>query len=147
MPDLAGEVPFEAAERFQFGLSFGLFALDVGAGVGVPGDSPQRDDVDRPVELAVTAAVQSVADRFAGVGRDRGGAGVPGEARVGWEPFGAGGVADDVAAVIGPQPCSFSSAGHWALISAVSSERSSRSSRVIWPIRLRISFATRTCGL
>jgi hypothetical protein len=58
-----------------------LFAVDVGAGAGVPGDAAQRDDVDRAVQLSVTAAVQAVADRFAGVGRDRRGAGMSGEAR------------------------------------------------------------------
>jgi hypothetical protein len=71
VPDLAGDVAFEAADRFELGLAFCLFALDVGAGVGVPGDSAQRDDVDRPVELAVTAAVQAeriVLPELAGIG-------------------------------------------------------------------------------
>jgi hypothetical protein len=80
MPDLAGDVAFEAADGLELGLAFGLLALDVGAGGGVPGDAAQRDDVDRAVELSVAAAVQSVADGVAGGGRDRRGAGVSGEA-------------------------------------------------------------------
>ena len=51
--------------------------------------------MDRAVELAVTAAVQAVADCFAGAGWDRGGAGVSGEARFAAEALGAGGAADD----------------------------------------------------
>ena len=77
--DLAGDVAFEAADRFAFGLAFCLLACDVGAGLGVPRDSAQGDDVDRAVELSVTAAVQPVADRLAGAGRDRGCASVAGK--------------------------------------------------------------------
>ena len=56
--------------------------------------SGDRDDVQRAVELAVAAAVEPV---LRGVGRgapDRRGAGLQREARVGREPFGAGGAAD-----------------------------------------------------
>jgi hypothetical protein len=78
--DVSGDVAFEAADRFGFGFAFWLLVVDVGAGGGVRGDSAERDDVDRAVELSVAAAVQSVAGCFAGVGGDRRGAGVPGEA-------------------------------------------------------------------
>jgi hypothetical protein len=36
LPDAAGEVALEAAERFFARLAFGLFAFEVGGGVGVP---------------------------------------------------------------------------------------------------------------
>jgi hypothetical protein len=52
-PDAAGEVAFEAADRFAFGLAFGCLSLEVGAGGGVPVALGERDDVDRAVELAV----------------------------------------------------------------------------------------------
>ena len=35
VPDVAGDVTFEAANRFQLRLSLGLSALEVGAGGGV----------------------------------------------------------------------------------------------------------------
>jgi hypothetical protein len=65
--------------------------------------------VDRAVELAVAATVQPVALGVARARRDRGGASVPREARVGREALCAGGVADDdrggdrPAAVLGQQ--------------------------------------------
>ena len=95
MPDLSGDVAFEAPDRFEFGLAFGLFAVDVGAGVGIQLGAAERDDVDRAVQLPVTAAVQAVAVGFSGAGGDRCGAGVPGEARFAAEPLRAGGAADD----------------------------------------------------
>jgi hypothetical protein len=49
LSDLAGEVAFEAADRFELGLSFGLFALEVGAGGGVELGSAQGDDVEGSV--------------------------------------------------------------------------------------------------
>jgi hypothetical protein len=60
----------------------------------LPGSRPdlasgEDDLVEGPVELSVAAAVEPVADRLAGGGRDRGGAGEPGE----------GGLADETAAV------------------------------------------------
>jgi hypothetical protein len=56
-PDAAGEVAFEAADGFALGLAFGVFAIQVGAGLGVSPGARERDDVDRAVELAVPAAV------------------------------------------------------------------------------------------
>jgi hypothetical protein len=85
----------EAADRFLLGLPFGVQAVEVDAGGWVGARTGERDDVKRSVELAIAAAVQSVAFGVAGAGGDRGGARVPGEARVGREPLGAGGVADD----------------------------------------------------
>ena len=35
VPDAAGEVAFEGADCFAAGLAFGLFAVEVGGGVGV----------------------------------------------------------------------------------------------------------------
>jgi len=57
VPDAPGDVPFEAADRFELALAFGVFALEVGLGHGVGACAGERDDVDRAVELAVTAAV------------------------------------------------------------------------------------------
>jgi hypothetical protein len=54
-------VTFEASERFELGLAFGLFAVEVGAGRGIGLDAGESDDVDRAVELSVTAAMESVA--------------------------------------------------------------------------------------
>ncbi|HTP19038.1 MAG TPA: hypothetical protein VMJ65_05505 [Solirubrobacteraceae bacterium] len=82
VPDLAGDVALEAADRFELGLSFGLSALEVGAGGGVELGSAERDDVGRSVWLSVAAAVQAVADGFAGAGGNQGGAGVSGEPRL-----------------------------------------------------------------
>src|SRR5205807_8292189 len=95
VPDLASDVPFEASDRFAFGLAFFDFAFDVGTGFGIPRHPAQGDDVDRRVQLPVAAAMQTVTDRFARAGWDRCGAGVPGEARFVSEPAGAGGPADD----------------------------------------------------
>jgi hypothetical protein len=82
-PDAAGEVTFEAADGFELGLAFGVFAIQVGTGLGVSPGTRKRDDVDRAVELAVSAAVQPVALSVAAGGGDRGGAGVAGEVPVG----------------------------------------------------------------
>ena len=86
---------FEAADGFELGLAFGVFASEIGAGLGIGLGSGERDDVDRAVELAVAASVQSVALGVPTAGRDGSGAGVPGEVSVGREPLSAGGVADD----------------------------------------------------
>ena len=52
---------FEAADRFAFALAFGLFAFEVGPCSGVVAGLGDRDSVERGVELAVAAAVESVA--------------------------------------------------------------------------------------
>ena len=68
-----------------------------------------RDDVQRVVELAVPAAVEPVLGALPGGAGDRRGPGLQREARVGAEPLGAGGVADQdrrgqrAAAVLGEQ--------------------------------------------
>jgi hypothetical protein len=76
-------VAFETANRFEPGLAFGVFAIQVSAGLGVSPGARERDDVQGAVELAVPAAVQSVALGVAAGGGDRGGAGVAGEVPVG----------------------------------------------------------------
>ena len=86
---------FEAADGFELGFALGVFASEVGAGLGVGVGAGESDDVDRAVELAVPAAVQSVALGVAAAGRDGGGAGVPGEVPVAGKALRAGGVADD----------------------------------------------------
>jgi hypothetical protein len=54
-------VAFEAAERFFAGFAFGLFAGELGGGVGIPVRFVDREAVKRAVELTVAAAVQAVA--------------------------------------------------------------------------------------
>jgi hypothetical protein len=88
-------VPLEAADRFSFGLAFAVSAVEIRAGRGFGAGAGERDDVQRAVELTVTAAVQPVALGVAGAGWDRSGTGVAREARVGREPLSAGGVPDD----------------------------------------------------
>ena len=59
--DGAGEESFEAADRFAAALAFGPFALEVVAGRRVVAGLGDRDPVEGGVELAVAAAVESVA--------------------------------------------------------------------------------------
>jgi hypothetical protein len=57
----ACEVSFEAAQCFLGGLAFGVFASDVRARLRVIAGAGDRNDVQRVVELAVTAAVEPLA--------------------------------------------------------------------------------------
>jgi hypothetical protein len=57
----ADEESFQAADRFAATLAFGSLPLEVGAGAGVVARLCDRDSVERGVELAVAAAVESVA--------------------------------------------------------------------------------------
>jgi hypothetical protein len=75
----AGEVAFEAADGLAAGLAFADPAFDVGDRGRIDSASGDEDLVEGAVELAVSAAVESVADRLAGGGGDRGGAGEAGE--------------------------------------------------------------------
>jgi hypothetical protein len=52
---------FEAADRFAAGLPFGLLALEVGVRGWVDACLRDRDPVEGGVELAIAAAVESVA--------------------------------------------------------------------------------------
>ena len=58
--DAAGEVALEDAPDFAVGLAFGAPPVDVGAGAGVVDHSDHRNDVQRSVQLPVSAAVESV---------------------------------------------------------------------------------------
>ena len=86
VPDAAGEVALEAADRFAAGLAFGLLAGEVGGGVGVQAALGDGEAVQRAVELAVAAVVEAVAvgsPEEAGMGAGAGGPrelGVAGEA-------------------------------------------------------------------
>ena len=106
--EVAREVALERAERSFLGLALGLFASEVFLGGGVALGAGGRDHVQRVVELAVPAAVEPMLGALPGGARDRRGPGLQREARVGAEPFVAGGVADQDRAVTGPQPCSAS---------------------------------------
>ena len=103
--------------------------------------------MDRAVELPVTAAVQSVAGGVAGAGRDRGGAGVPGEARFGAEPLGAGGVADDDRGGDGPAAALVEQLRAVRLDQRLELGEQLLLFSVISLIRFRFAFATRSCGL
>jgi hypothetical protein len=59
--DDADEESFEAADGFASALAFGLFAFEIGLGPGMVAGLSDRDPVERGVELAVAAAVESVA--------------------------------------------------------------------------------------
>jgi hypothetical protein len=78
-PDAAGEVSFEAADRFARAFAFAASACDVVAGLGVAAGAGDDDAVKRGVDLTVAALVESLALRVAGAGRDRRHAGRAGE--------------------------------------------------------------------
>ena len=59
--EVAGELSFDAAACFAWGLAVAEEALVVGGGFGVVADAVERDHVEGPVELAVAAAVEPVA--------------------------------------------------------------------------------------
>ena len=57
----AGELAFEATDRFAAALAFGLFALEVSARGRMNARLRDRDPVEGRVELPVAAAVEAVA--------------------------------------------------------------------------------------
>jgi hypothetical protein len=59
--DDAGELAFEAADRFAAALAFGLFAFEVGARGRMDACLGDSDPVEGGVELAVAAAGEAVA--------------------------------------------------------------------------------------
>ena len=91
---VACEVALEAAHRLHAALALGFLALQVGSGLGVDSPTGDRDNVQRPVELAVAATVETVTLVAAGGDRDRCDAGGPGEVRVAWETLRARGLPD-----------------------------------------------------
>ena len=56
--EVAREVALEGSQRSLLGLALGLFASEVLLGGGVALRAGDRDDVQRVVELSVSAAVQ-----------------------------------------------------------------------------------------
>jgi len=97
VPDAAGEVALEAADRFAVGLAFGSFASDVVLGLWVAARAGDGDAVNGGVELAVAAAIEAVALRCAGARGDRRDAGGARELCVGGEAASAGDLADELA--------------------------------------------------
>ena len=61
LPDAACEVALEAADRFAVGLAFGLLAGDELHRLGVAAGAGDGDAVDGRVDLAVAAAIESLA--------------------------------------------------------------------------------------
>ena len=94
--DSAGEVAFEAAERFAAAFSFGLFTLEVGAGRRMMASLGDRDPVQRAVELTVAGAVQAVALLTAAGSVERGGSGMQRELGIAAEAFDAGGLGEQL---------------------------------------------------
>jgi hypothetical protein len=95
VPDAAGEVAFEAAQRFAGALAFASFALEVGLRLGVAAGAGDGDAVQRRVELAVAAAVEALSAGLARADRDGRDAGRAGELGVGGETGDAGDLADE----------------------------------------------------
>src|SRR5436190_22029903 len=87
--EVSGEVALQAARGLAAAFPFLDSTLDVVDRRSVRAAAGNDDLVECPVELSVAAAVEPVADPLAGRGRDRGGAGEPGEC----------GLADHTAAV------------------------------------------------
>jgi hypothetical protein len=96
VPDVAGEVSFEAAQRLACALAFGAFAVEVGARFGVTAGAGDGDAVKRRVELAVAAAVEALSAAAAGANGDRGDTGGSRELGVGGEALDAGGLTDQL---------------------------------------------------
>jgi hypothetical protein len=66
MTAIAGQVyrrldALQTPQRLHAALAFGSLSLQVGAALGVPLSTRDRDDVQGAVDLAVAAAVQAVA--------------------------------------------------------------------------------------
>ena len=141
---MAGEVAFEAADGFSFGFAFGCFSVEVEPGGGIGSCSAEGDDVDRSIELAVAAAVQSVATGVTGAGGNRGGSGVSGERGLGGEALRACRVADQDRGGDSPAAALSQQLGLCSWISPVSSASSSDSWRLIWEIRVSMALAIRT---
>jgi hypothetical protein len=60
LPDAAGEVALEASDRFAVGLAFGLLARDELDRLLMAACAGDSDAVDRRVDLAVAAAIETV---------------------------------------------------------------------------------------
>src|SRR4051794_33039223 len=68
-PDATGDEAFDAADGFAFGLALGDAAGDVGLRGWVASPLGDGDEVERPVELAVSAAVEAMAGLVLAGGR------------------------------------------------------------------------------
>src|SRR6266851_2544794 len=128
--DGAGELSFEAADRFAACFAFALFAFEVSTCGWVHAALGDGDAVQGAVELAVAAAVEAVALVFAGAGVEWCDAGVAGELRVCWEAGDRADSQSSFAALKGPQPGSCSNRGASAAVRAWSSRSSSPFERV-----------------
>src|SRR6266536_3635820 len=91
--ELTGDVALETADDFGLGSTLCGSALHVGARGWVPAHSAHSQQVQRPVALAVTAAVKAIAGDLAGGGRDRRYANQVGECSLAHQAFGI--VTDD----------------------------------------------------
>src|SRR3954453_15981206 len=96
VPDAAGEVALEAADGFFGAFAFGAFAGDVVLGLGVAAQAGDGDAVERRVDLAIAAAVESMAVGVAGADGNRGDAGGARQLCVGAKASGASDLADEL---------------------------------------------------
>src|SRR3990170_2899770 len=84
--DVAGEVALEQAHGLALALALADAAGDVGGGGWIVAAAGEDDLVEAVVELAVAAAVESVADEASGAGGDRCCACQPGEGGLAAQP-------------------------------------------------------------
>ena len=94
--DGAGEVAFEASERFSVAFAFGAFAGEVGACGWVAACLGDRDSVECAVELSVAVPVEAMALVAAGGGVERGCACVFGELGFGGEAVDASDLGEEL---------------------------------------------------
>jgi hypothetical protein len=87
---MAGDEPIQAAPDFPSALALGCPAFDVRARFGIVEHADPCDDVEGPVQLTVTAAVEPVPRRIARRGRDRFHPGKCSESRLGPYPAAVG---------------------------------------------------------
>ena len=86
--DLAGDVTLEDTHDLRLALAFESAPLDVGAGARVRAHAGEHDAPQGMVGLTVAAPVESMADRLAGRGVDRGDPAEVGEGGFGGDPLG-----------------------------------------------------------
>ena len=94
----------EAADRLAVGLAFRGLAVDVGAGLRVAAGASDRDAMDRGVDLAVAAAIETVAIGAPGTDWDRREPGRSRELRIAGEPVSTGDLADELGGSQRPEP-------------------------------------------
>src|SRR5829696_6968400 len=122
--ELPGNSLLQASPDVAEALALGRAPSGIGARVGVVAEPGHHHGVERPVELAVTGAVQPVAGDLPGGRRDRAGSGQGSERRLRPQPPACDQLTRTWAALIGPTPGNSSSHGATPATSRSSSARS-----------------------